>query len=120
MSNSEASRAGERPTAGFITQALYGLGAVSSGIKMRALSAFLLLYYNQVLGLSPTSVSLVITVILVFDAICDPVVGHLSDRFRSPWGRRHPFMYLSAAPLAVGFFLLWNPPGGLADNVLLA
>ena len=120
MSNSEASRAGERPTAGFITQALYGLGAVSSGIKMRALSAFLLLYYNQVLGLSPTSVSVVITVILVFDAICDPVVGHLSDRFRSPWGRRHPFMYLSAAPLAVGFFLLWNPPGGLADNVLLA
>jgi GPH family glycoside/pentoside/hexuronide:cation symporter len=103
----------DRPVAGIVTQALYGLGAVSSGIKMRALSSFLLLYYNQVLGLSPTRVSLVITAILIFDAICDPVVGHFSDRFRSPWGRRHPFMYMSAAPLAVGFFLLWNPPRGL-------
>jgi GPH family glycoside/pentoside/hexuronide:cation symporter len=119
MSSFDLPRASGRPTAGIITQALYGLGAVSSGIKMRALSAFLLLYYNQVLGLSPTRVSLVITVILVFDAICDPVVGHLSDRFRSPWGRRHPFMYLSAAPLAIGFFLLWNPPTGLADWPLL-
>lgn len=123
MSRSDAvpgSADGGRPTAGLLTQALYGLGAVSSGIKMRALSSFLLLYYNQVLGLSPTRVSLVITLILVFDAVCDPIVGHLSDRFRSPWGRRHPFMYMSAAPLAVGFFLLWNPPAGLDAGWTLA
>jgi Na+/melibiose symporter-like transporter len=108
-----------RPVAGFGTQALYGLGAASSGIKMRALSSFLLLFYNQALGLSPTSVSFVITIILVFDAVCDPLVGHTSDRFRSRWGRRHPFMYASALPLSVAFFLLWNPPGEWSEHETL-
>ncbi len=86
---------------------------------MRALSSFLLLFYNQALGLSPTSVSFVISAILVFDAICDPAVGHVSDRFRSRWGRRHPFMYASALPLSVAFFLLWNPPTGWSDTAVL-
>lgn len=108
-----------RPRVGIITEALYGLGAVSSGIKMRALTAFLLLFYNQALGLSPTKVAFIISAILVIDAICDPLVGFLSDRWSSRWGRRHPFMYASAFPLAIGFFLLWNPPGGWSENATL-
>lgn len=108
-----------RPRVGIITEALYGLGAVSSGIKMRALTAFLLLFYNQALGLSPTKVAFIISAILVVDAICDPLVGFFSDRWSSRWGRRHPFMYASAAPLAIGFFLLWNPPGGWSENATL-
>lgn len=87
---------------------------------MRALTAFLLLFYNQALGLSPTGVSFVISAILVVDAICDPLVGYFSDRWSSRWGRRHPFMYASAAPLAIGFFLLWNPPSGWSENATLA
>lgn len=107
------------PKVGVVTEALYGLGAVSSGIKMRALTAFLLLFYNQALGLSPTRVSFIISAILVVDAICDPLVGHISDRWSSRWGRRHPFMYASAAPLAISFFLLWNPPQGWSQDATL-
>ena len=108
-----------RPRVGIITEALYGLGAVSSGIKMRALTAFLLLFYNQALGLSPTKVAFIISAILVIDAICDPLVGFLSDRWSSRWGRRHPFMYASAFPLAIGFFLFCNPPGGWREKSTL-
>jgi len=86
---------------------------------MRALSSFLLIYYNQALHLSPTSVSLMISLIVIFDAVCDPLVGYVSDNFRSRWGRRHPFMYFSAAPLAISFFLLWNPPAGWNEAALL-
>jgi GPH family glycoside/pentoside/hexuronide:cation symporter len=108
----------QRPRVGRPTQALYGLGAVSSGIKMKALSAFLLIFYNQAIGLSPTTVSLAITLVMIGDAISDPIVGYVSDHLKTPWGRRHPLMYLAAAPLALGFFLLWNPPAGWSETAL--
>jgi GPH family glycoside/pentoside/hexuronide:cation symporter len=40
------------------------------------------------------------------------MVGVLSDRTRSRFGRRHPWMYASALPIAIGWLLLWNPPAG--------
>lgn len=95
---------------GFLTRTAFALGAASTGIQIRALSAFLLIFYNQAIGLSPLAVSTAILIVMVIDAALDPIVGFLSDRLRTPWGRRHPLMYVSAAPLALGFFLLWNPP----------
>ena len=109
---------GDRPRVGRLTQTLYGVGAISSGIKMKALSAFLLIFYNQAIGLSPTTVSLAVTLVMLVDAVSDPIVGYLSDHLRSPWGRRHPLMYAAAAPLALGFFLLWNPPTGWSEGAL--
>src|SRR5688572_27798924 len=103
------------PPVGLATILLYGVGASSSGIKMRALSSFLLIFYNQTMGLTPATVALAITLITVFDAIVDPVVGFASDRLTSRWGRRHPFMYASAVPIAAAFWFLWNPPDGLGD-----
>ncbi len=99
---------------------LYGVGSAANGVKTRALSGFLMIYYNQVIGLSPALVSAGIMVALIFDAFFDPSVGQASDNFRSNWGRRHPFMYASAIPYALGFFLLWNPPAGLGDGALFA
>ncbi|MBN8607003.1 MAG: MFS transporter [Caulobacterales bacterium] len=113
-----ASTGGERPKLGPVTTGLYGVGAVSSGIELRALGSFLLIFYNQAIGMSPISVSLAITLVMIVDAIMDPLVGFFSDHFRSRWGRRHPFMYASALPLAVSFFLLWNPPLGWSEDAL--
>jgi GPH family glycoside/pentoside/hexuronide:cation symporter len=109
-----------RPRVGWLTTLLYGLGAASTGVKMRALSSFLLIFYNQSLGLAPTSVALAISIITVFDAVVDPLTGFASDRLRSRWGRRHPFMYAAALPVAGAFYLLWNPPAGLGDGGLFA
>lgn len=107
-----------KPKVGWVTLILYGFGACSSGIKSRALSSFLLIFYNQAVGMSPTAVALAISIITVFDAIVDPLTGQMSDNFRSRWGRRHPFMYAAAVPLAVGFFMLWNPPTWLPTDYL--
>ncbi|HCY03367.1 MAG TPA: sugar transporter, partial [Erythrobacter sp.] len=71
---------------------------------------FLLLFYGTVIGLEPGLVGLAILIALVVDAISDPLVGYWSDNFRSRWGRRHPFMYAAALPVALSYFLLWNPP----------
>ncbi|MDF2900087.1 MAG: sugar transporter [Phenylobacterium sp.] len=99
---------------------LYGVGATASGVKARGLSAFLMLFYNQVIGLPAAWVGGAIMAALIFDALVDPLVGQISDNTRSPWGRRHPFMYASALPLGLALFLLWSPPGSWSKEALLA
>jgi glycoside/pentoside/hexuronide:cation symporter, GPH family len=104
----------------FATKLLYGLGAVAFGVKDNGFSFFLLLYYNQVLGLPHAWVGLGIMLALMIDAVIDPVIGHLSDHLHARWGRRHPFMYASALPVAVVYWLLWNPPAQLPPATLFA
>jgi glycoside/pentoside/hexuronide:cation symporter, GPH family len=70
----------------------------------------LLLFYNQVVGLPTSLVGAAIMVALVVDACVDPIIGQVSDHWRSRLGRRHPFMYASALPVAAFYVLLWNPP----------
>ncbi|MEX0341930.1 MAG: MFS transporter [Erythrobacter sp.] len=88
----------------------HGSGAAAFGIKNNGFDYFLLLFYGTVIGLEPGLVGLAILIALVVDAISDPLVGYWSDNFRSRWGRRHPFMYAAALPVALSYFLLWNPP----------
>lgn len=92
------------------TKLLYGCGAIAFGIKDNGFSFFLLLYYDQVLGLPHAWVGLGIMAALVIDACVDPLIGHLSDHHHARLGRRHPFMYAAAAPVALFYWLLWNPP----------
>jgi glycoside/pentoside/hexuronide:cation symporter, GPH family len=76
------------------------------------------MFYSQVIGLDAPLVGLALTTALVLDAISDPIVGYWSDNFRSRWGRRHLFMYASAIPIAVSYFLLWSPPRGWDQTAL--
>lgn len=92
------------------TTIAYATGAIAYGIKDSGFGTFLLLFYNQVVGVAPGTVGLIIMAALVLDAFIDPAVGALSDRTRGRWGRRHPWMYASAVPIAVGWLLLWHPP----------
>ena len=71
----------------------YGFGAVAYGVKDAGFGTFLLLFYNQAVGLPSATVGLVIGAALLIDAFVDPAVGFASDRTRSRWGRRHPWMY---------------------------
>jgi len=96
-----------------------GLGSVAYGIKDNGFSTFLLLFYNQVLGMDARLVSLALLIALVFDGLIDPVVGHISDRTNTRWGRRLPYLYV--APLFLGGFwiLLWSPVGAASFPTLL-
>jgi GPH family glycoside/pentoside/hexuronide:cation symporter len=88
----------------------YGFGSVAYGVKDSGFGTFLLLFYNQVVGLPAATVGLVVMAALILDAFIDPAIGALSDRTRSRWGRRHPWLYASAVPIALGWIALWNPP----------
>jgi Na+/melibiose symporter-like transporter len=101
-----------------LTTVLYGVGAVAFGVKDNGFAFFLLLYYNQVLGLPEAWVGFGIMLALILDGVFDPLVGYVSDHLHSAWGRRHPFMYAAALPVAASYWLLWNPPAGLSPERL--
>lgn len=109
---------GSVPPPSLATKISYGFGAIAYGVKDNGFGFFLLIFYSQVLGVDARLIGLAMTIALFLDALSDPIVGYWSDNFRSKWGRRHPFMYASALPVAASFFLLWNPPEGWSDMAL--
>src|SRR5215469_15780882 len=97
----------------------YGFGSIAFAVKDFGFGQLLLFYYNQVIGLPAAEVSFAILVVLWVDAFADPIVGQISDNLRTKWGRRHPFMYASAFPLAISYFFLWMPPTGWSHGAVL-
>ncbi|GGE13606.1 sugar transporter [Polymorphobacter glacialis] len=89
---------------------LYGSGTVAFGVKDQGFNALLMLFYNQVVGLPAAWVGAAIMIAMVADALFDPLLGQYSDNFRSRLGRRHPFMYAAALPIAISYLFLWSPP----------
>lgn len=102
----------------FWTKLAYGAGAVAFGVKDNGFAYFLLIFYSQVIGVDARLVGLALSIALFVDAFVDPIIGYWSDNLRSRWGRRHPFMYASAIPIAALYFLLWDPPAGWSEQSL--
>ena len=102
----------------FLTKTGYGFGSTAVGITETGFNYFLLIYYSQVIGLDSWLVGVAVTIALLFDALSDPIVGYWSDNLRSRWGRRHPFIYASAIPIAASYLLLWNAPLGWSQMAL--
>lgn len=96
------------------TRLSFGVGTAAEQICLYSVGLLSMLYYNQVLGLSATLAGLAPTIALVFDAISDPLMGSISDRFKAKkWGRRHPFMFFAPVPIALSFVAIFNPPDSL-------
>lgn len=106
--------AGKLPTR---IKIFHGLGSIAYGVKDNGFSTFLLLFYNQVIGLDARLVSLALTFAMIADAFADPLIGYFSDRTRTRWGRRLPWMYAAAIPLGFAWMLLWVNPQGMGDGV---
>lgn len=80
-----------------------------------AASVATMIFYNQVLGVSAALCGTVFLIASLVDAVSDPLVGALSDSVNTQWGRRHPFMFLSAFPMGLFFYALYQPPTGLSE-----
>ncbi len=106
------------PTERFRTKLSYGVGAIAFGVKDNGFSVLLLLFYNQALGLDPRLAGLAILIAMLVDACVDPMIGYASDRLDTRWGRRHPFMYASALPIAASYLLLFAPPAFIGHRWL--
>lgn len=89
---------------------LYAVGSSAEAIISVAFNSFNFFFYTNIMGVPGTLAGLAITIALVFDAITDPLVGAVSDRWRSKWGRRHPFMFAAPVPVMLCLFFIYSPP----------
>lgn len=99
------------------TKLAYGFGAMANG-AYTPLAGFVLFFYNQIVGVPAAMVSLAMSAAVLVDACWDPVIGQYSDRFRSRWGRRHPFMYVAIPLMVLAIYLRWHPNPEWSDAVL--
>lgn len=100
------------------TRVNFGIGAIAFGVKDTGFSYFLLIYYQQVLGLDAAYASLALSLAIVVDAFTDVLIGYGSDNLRSRWGRRHPLMYAAILPTVAALYFLWNPPDWIGADEL--
>ncbi|WP_202845275.1 glycoside-pentoside-hexuronide (GPH):cation symporter [Luteimonas saliphila] len=97
----------------------YGLGDFGFNLYWANISAFLLIFYTDVMGLAAAAVGTMMLVTKVVDAITDPLVGALADRTRTRWGRFRPYLLFGAVPLALCGVLTWTVPDLDPDGKLL-
>ncbi|WP_051412456.1 MFS transporter [Pseudoxanthomonas sp. J35] len=88
----------------------YGIGDFGFNLYWANISAFLLIFYTDVMGLAAAAVGTMMLVTKVVDAVTDPVMGAIADRTRSRWGRFRPWLLFGALPLACAGVLTWTVP----------
>ena len=98
---------------------IYGTGDWSTASFGTLRQLFYAIFLTDVVGLEPRLASFVALVGITWDAINDPIIGTLTDRARTRWGRRRPFLLFFAIPYGLSFLLFWWAPP-IENQVLLA
>jgi len=102
------------------TKLAYGVGAIGESSVIWLFSTLAFFFYNQVIGLSGTLAGLAVLIATLFDAVSDPLVGSISDNFRSKYGRRHPFMFAAPLPAMLCIYLVFSPPVEMGQIAIFA
>ncbi|MBC7484255.1 MAG: MFS transporter, partial [Rhizobacter sp.] len=89
---------------------LYGSGEGANSLVMNGLAGFAMLYYTEALGLSPALAGLALSLSVFWEGLTEPAMGHISDRTRSRFGNRHPWMLVGGLMMALCFYLVWAVP----------
>ncbi|MGE5551994.1 MAG: MFS transporter [Bacteroidota bacterium] len=97
---------------------LYSFGSLAAAVSNQAFLTFILFFYVDVIKFPERHFMMAWGLFGLWNAVNDPLFGQWSDRTRTRWGRRVPFIALGALPFAAFFYLLWVPPAGLPERTL--
>ncbi len=87
----------------------YGSGDIYGGGAFLVVGMLFLFYLTEIVGLSPFLAGLVFGIGKVWDAISDPLMGHISDRTKSKFGRRKVYFLIGILPITLSFIIMWIP-----------
>ena len=99
---------------------MYGVGDIGFSLTSTILGVYFLFFMIEVVGLRPGIAAIPILIGKIWDFVNDPIFGHISDRTRTRWGRRRPYLLFGALPLAFTFTMLWYKPGYESTAALVA
>jgi GPH family glycoside/pentoside/hexuronide:cation symporter len=102
------------------TKLAYGSGDTGFSLTSTLIGAYLAIFLTDVVGLAPGLAAAAVFIGRTWDYVNDPMIGWLSDRTRTRWGRRRPFLLFGALPFGLAFLLLWWRPPLQAPSALAA
>lgn len=102
------------PPLSWLVKAGYGLGDLGINIFVIVKSLLVFDFMTAYLQVDPAVAGRLTALVLIFDILTDPLIGWLSDRSRTPWGRRAPFMVLGAVAMAVLLVLMFMVPASFS------
>lgn len=95
----------------------FTLGVLSQNIVFAFISGYIMIFYTDVAGIGATAVGTLLFIARMWDAINDPLMGVLTDKTRTRWGKFRPYMLYVSAPIILIMYLLFTP--GLIGNTLI-
>jgi len=98
----------------------YAIGMFGTSIPINMLKTYAAIYYVGSLGMTTPQFALMLLIYTFIDAADNPIYGFLSDRTRTKWGRRRPWLVIGTPLLILAFIIFYNPPAFLAGKSLVA
>lgn len=99
----------------------YGIADFGASLTFVAINTWFLYFLTNIVGLGTLRAGIIFIVGRLFDAVIDPAMGLISDRTRSRFGRRLPFIWFGMLPLGISFALLWTfPEAAMATKFVLS
>jgi GPH family glycoside/pentoside/hexuronide:cation symporter len=92
------------------TKIVYGTGDWGMAAFNTLRQIFYAIFLTDVVRLDPRLASIAVLIGVIWDAVNDPLVGVLSDKTRTRWGRRRPYLLIFAVPYGLAFLILWWTP----------
>jgi GPH family glycoside/pentoside/hexuronide:cation symporter len=100
-----------------LTKFVYGSGDTGFSLTTTIIGAYFAIFLTDVVGIAPGVAAAAIFIGRSWDYINDPIIGHISDRTRTRWGRRRPYLLFGGFPFVLTFLMLWWIPPW--ENVIL-
>lgn len=97
----------------------YAIGMFGTSIPINMLKSFAAIYYIDTLGMTTVQFSLMLLIYTFIDAADNPIYGFISDRTRSRWGRRRPWLVIGTPLLVLCFIAFYSPPAFASNNSLV-
>lgn len=89
---------------------LYSAGNIAASLSASVFSTYIIFYYVDTLKMPAELIGLGMGIYGIWNAINDPLLGQMSDRTRTRWGRRKPYILLGSIPFVLAFMFVWMPP----------
>jgi len=97
----------------------YSLGACTESLVLNSFFGFSMLYYTKALGLSAALAGIATAIATLWDAVTDPVMGHISDNTKNRFGKRHPYILVGGVLMVTSFFFIWYVPAPFKSNLTI-
>lgn len=109
METQENLKVPEREKLSVITKIGFGMGDLYGGGSLIIVGILYLIFLTDIIMLRPSLAGIVILISKIWDAASDPLMGYLSDRTRTRFGRRRPYFLAGIFLIFLSFFLMWYP-----------